>query len=282
MDELMAGLETKAAKVVMPNVNFLNQLKIFEKCHYKTDSITLSKCVEAINIPNQVGCYINCLEYPVFSKNESRIEEGIYRCRKCRQALFFNQHIVKHASLNEQKDSLGEKNSACKLRYIVEPLKWMALDAVSGNIRCYKCGEKLGDFNWAGKFCNITYEHGCGAFVVPWVFINEKKVDLCTVSSNSNIILPIIPVCSDSNERYNSPEDSRSSHATSTDAIKLQFITLYAWAIWKHWALGWFTKILHAVEYVVHLKLRSPTNVPVFIDQRRFLGSLQQDVVVMR
>ena len=76
-----------------------------------------------------------------------------YLCRKCRQSLFLENHLIPGTCPN----------------YLVECMDWMDVeDRVSGSISCPGCEAKLGQFDWTGK---------TGDGEGPSFVITKSKVD---------------------------------------------------------------------------------------------------------
>ncbi|GHP05245.1 hypothetical protein PPROV_000399700 [Pycnococcus provasolii] len=105
------------------------------------------------------------------------------RCRKCRQLLATNQHVVSHdVGKGFKQTKRGGANATssggepeCTSLY-VEPMRWMDQEALAdraGVLLCPnpKCQTRLGDFDWAGSTCS------CGAWVTPAFQIKMSKID---------------------------------------------------------------------------------------------------------
>ena len=54
--------------------------------------------------------------------------EKKYRCRKCRNDLFYDIHILRHPR------GLDDENEDCSFSFITQPLKWMKLDEYQGKV----------------------------------------------------------------------------------------------------------------------------------------------------
>ncbi|XP_072015720.1 dual specificity protein phosphatase 12-like [Amphiura filiformis] len=117
-------------------------------------------------------------------------QQTIYRCRKCRRAVFLDTSILNHdvgkgqASFRWHKQTVGKPSSPSTgatgtltstcTSIFTEPVAWMEpllIGETSGKLLCPKCDARLGSFNWAGQQCS------CGAWITPAIQIHENRVD---------------------------------------------------------------------------------------------------------
>ncbi|NXN33551.1 DUS12 phosphatase, partial [Nycticryphes semicollaris] len=110
--------------------------------------------------------------------------EVLYRCRKCRRALFRGSSILSHTE-GSGPTAFAHKRvtDAARLRgagpgrctsYFTEPVQWMEpalLGVLEGQLLCPKCTSKLGSFSWRGEQCS------CGRWVTPAFQIHKSRVD---------------------------------------------------------------------------------------------------------
>ncbi|KFP25725.1 Dual specificity protein phosphatase 12, partial [Colius striatus] len=110
--------------------------------------------------------------------------EVLYRCRKCRRALFRSSSILSHvegsgATAFAHKRMTGSAQLCSDGRekctsYFTEPVQWMEpalLGVMEGQLLCPKCTSKLGSFSWRGEQCS------CGRWVTPAFQIHKSRVD---------------------------------------------------------------------------------------------------------
>ncbi|XP_010146168.1 PREDICTED: dual specificity protein phosphatase 12, partial [Eurypyga helias] len=107
--------------------------------------------------------------------------ELLYRCRKCRRALFRSSSILSHAEGSGPAafphkritDPARLEGAKCT-SYFTEPVQWMEpalLGVMEGQLLCPKCASKLGSFSWRGEQCS------CGRWVTPAFQIHKSRVD---------------------------------------------------------------------------------------------------------
>jgi len=82
-----------------------------------------------------------------------------YMCRKCRQCLFLNSHVIPNPNRN----------------YTVECMRWMSCDDLDGAIICPNCQTKIGYYNWSGSPDN--------SFDGPVFIITKSRIDEMPLSS---------------------------------------------------------------------------------------------------
>ncbi|KAK3087651.1 hypothetical protein FSP39_008761 [Pinctada imbricata] len=114
-------------------------------------------------------------------------DDVIFKCRKCRQALFKKSGVMGHTvgvgeiafdwrkkATDENKSSSDtEMEELCDRSLFIEPVRWMAdsIQIPQGKLSCLKCGAKIGSFIWYGERCP------CGAWIAPAFHIQTSKVD---------------------------------------------------------------------------------------------------------
>ncbi|XP_010130221.1 PREDICTED: dual specificity protein phosphatase 12 [Buceros rhinoceros silvestris] len=110
--------------------------------------------------------------------------EVLYRCRKCRRALFRSSSILSHTEgsgptafahkrITDPAQRCGDGHEKCT-SYFTEPVQWMEpalLGVMEGQLLCPKCTSKLGSFSWRGEQCS------CGRWVTPAFQIHKSRVD---------------------------------------------------------------------------------------------------------
>ncbi|KFZ47644.1 Dual specificity protein phosphatase 12, partial [Antrostomus carolinensis] len=110
--------------------------------------------------------------------------EVLYRCRKCRRALFRSSSILSHTEgsgptafahkrVTDSAQLCGDSRERCT-SYFTEPVQWMEpalLGVMEGQLLCPKCTSKLGSFSWRGEQCS------CGRWVTPAFQIHKSRVD---------------------------------------------------------------------------------------------------------
>ncbi|XP_021404837.2 dual specificity protein phosphatase 12 [Lonchura striata] len=110
--------------------------------------------------------------------------EVLYKCRKCRRALFRSSSILSHTEgmgptafahkrITESARLSGNGQEKCT-SYFIEPVQWMEpalLGVMEGQLLCPKCTWKLGSFSWRGDQCS------CGRWVTPAFQIHKSRVD---------------------------------------------------------------------------------------------------------
>ncbi|XP_040450304.1 dual specificity protein phosphatase 12 isoform X2 [Falco naumanni] len=110
--------------------------------------------------------------------------EVLYRCRKCRRALFRSSSILSHTEgsgpaafahkrVTDSAQLCVDGRDKCT-SYFIEPVQWMEpalLGVMEGQLLCPKCTSKLGSFSWQGEQCS------CGRWVTPAFQIHKSRVD---------------------------------------------------------------------------------------------------------
>uniref|UniRef100_A0A915DV93 protein-tyrosine-phosphatase n=1 Tax=Ditylenchus dipsaci TaxID=166011 RepID=A0A915DV93_9BILA len=209
----------KARPIACPNQSFIQQLSIFEQMGYRADSRALTQsqlyrnyCADTGNIPaignmqstkpsSSASTSRNLptinTAHPAASQlpmeDPEQMAQQSFRCRKCRQQLFYDLHIMHHTKggFNQAKQPYSA-DSFCDFEYLLMPMKWMSTaefqgkvsSNTNGKINCPKCGEKLGQYIWGGRVCLGNGDgKQCGAFVAPWIHIQKCKVDMSRIGA---------------------------------------------------------------------------------------------------
>lgn len=167
---------------VGPNPGFTYQLRLFHFMEYRIDKMclqyrlyileklaTMAKRAGAFSaVPDELKSF--------WSVDDNASGERL-KCKKCRLALFPTSKIVPHMQDESApwwdprwQDDPGE---LCTSSFFVEPTQWLFEQAQSlqGKVLCPKCGSKVGNYNWAGLYCE------CGACVQPGFHITQSRVD---------------------------------------------------------------------------------------------------------
>lgn len=107
--------------------------------------------------------------------------ENYYKCSKCRQTLFNDNHLIKNHEYAPKANYSYKRYSKNSVRTtectsyfledeIEESNERMKVDN-GGKILCKKCNNKLGEFLPKGTQCS------CGSWQVPAIQIIKSKVD---------------------------------------------------------------------------------------------------------
>uniref|UniRef100_F1L2R9 protein-tyrosine-phosphatase n=1 Tax=Ascaris suum TaxID=6253 RepID=F1L2R9_ASCSU len=170
-----------ARPIAHPNDGFLRQLQVFQRTGYKADVNSLAHSSDY-----RKWCSVNGImpiAAPFEDSGEPSASTTEYHCRKCRNLLFYDEHILKHATssknLNDDGFFLdGNTTDDCDFGVLLTPMKWMDLSSYEGKILCPSCSEKLGHYVWGGRICLGVDGKKCGTAVRPWVHIHKGKVDI--------------------------------------------------------------------------------------------------------
>uniref|UniRef100_A0A1I7VPR1 protein-tyrosine-phosphatase n=1 Tax=Loa loa TaxID=7209 RepID=A0A1I7VPR1_LOALO len=180
--------------IALPNDGFVQQLQIFESCHFVADIQVISQCPLYRNwLLNISSANASFAKFPVDKKSSDSIDSTNieYRCRKCRKILFNDKHIMRHGVLTPSSvtgDGATETTD-CSFGYFISPMEWMSLREHRGKISC-SCNEKLGHYDWGGRVCEGMIGRPCGTAVRPWIYVNQNKVDRI-VKMDQNMLNPI-------------------------------------------------------------------------------------------
>lgn len=179
--------------MVCPNEGFISQLLLFEemgcamdRTHEKYRQYRLKKLAD--NLQGSTSEERLKLQADYFdTAEELKKEDVVFKCRKCRQALFKQSGIMKHCvgegevafswrgKVSTEKTEKPNDSAVCDLSYFIEPVRWMAgsIQDLEGKLSCPKCNCKIGSFLWYGERCP------CGSWVAPAFHIQTTKVDMC-------------------------------------------------------------------------------------------------------
>lgn len=195
-----------------PNDGFIQQLKVFTESGYKTDLTVLKATSPRYRayrmeylIPEMIGDRGKNLNDGSFSivEGPGADDDGWFgfKCDKCR-CLLANSHVfIPHAPPfeDDDKQKYFEKTAYRSKRVInrqigqntcthifTEPLDWMQKvitneEALEGRLDCYKCGNKVGGYNWKGGRCS------CGKWMVPAIHLMKSRV--VQIDRNNKLIL---------------------------------------------------------------------------------------------
>ncbi|XP_051469409.1 dual specificity protein phosphatase 12 isoform X2 [Apus apus] len=171
------------------NAGFQRQLELYEAMGCAVDSssalyrryrlqVLRERCPELQDLPREV--------FAVDPTSVCQIPdtEVLYRCRKCRRALFRSSSILSHVE-GSGPTAFAHKRVTGSARlcsdgrekctsYFTEPVQWMEpalLGVMEGQLLCPKCTSKLGSFSWRGEQCS------CGRWVTPAFQIHKSRVD---------------------------------------------------------------------------------------------------------
>lgn len=198
-----------------PNDGFVQQLNVYKESGYKTD-LTILKATSSryrayrmeFLIPQMIG--VRGENTKVGDDGSFSIVEGPkegdegwfgFKCDKCRCLLANSQVFIPHAPPYEEDDKQKyfEKTAYRSKRVInrqlgqnkcthifTEPLEWMEKtitdeEALEGRLDCYKCGNKVGGYNWKGGRCS------CGKWMVPAIHLMKSRV--VQIDRNNKLIL---------------------------------------------------------------------------------------------
>uniref|UniRef100_A0A914PSF3 protein-tyrosine-phosphatase n=1 Tax=Panagrolaimus davidi TaxID=227884 RepID=A0A914PSF3_9BILA len=206
--------------IACPNQSFIRQLAIFRQLGYKADIETLSRsqhyrnfCADTGNLPhhtrgessdddNNITERIKKIDLEHHS--QKNIAHKRFRCRKCRNDLFYDTHILKHTIGTIDDDEIDHSEELqtpelCSFDYLIAPMKWMNIEEYQGKILCPKCNEKLGQYIWSGR--ELT----------PWIHIQKSKVD----ESNMSILAARLAAIG----THMPPTTTNSNSSTTTPTI---------------------------------------------------------------
>ncbi|NWV76799.1 DUS12 phosphatase, partial [Dasyornis broadbenti] len=171
------------------NPGFQGQLKLYEAmgCAVDTSSVLykryrLEMLSERFSEPQDLPREVFAVDPTTLYQTSNT--EVLYRCRKCRRALFRSSSILSHAEgigptafahkrITDTAQLSGNGREKCT-SYFTEPVQWMEpalLGVMEGQLLCPKCMSKLGSFSWRGDQCS------CGRWVTPAFQIHKSRVD---------------------------------------------------------------------------------------------------------
>ncbi|NWQ60902.1 DUS12 phosphatase, partial [Neopipo cinnamomea] len=171
------------------NPGFQGQLKLYEAMGCAVDSSSVLYKRYRLEMLSERLSEPQDLPREVFAVDPSSIcqtpnTEVLYRCRKCRRALFRSSSILSHVEgsgptafahkrITDSARLCGSGHEKCT-SYFIEPVQWMEpalLGVMEGQLLCPKCASKLGSFSWRGEQCS------CGRWVTPAFQIHKSRVD---------------------------------------------------------------------------------------------------------
>ncbi|CAD5229564.1 unnamed protein product [Bursaphelenchus okinawaensis] len=220
---------------VQPNDGFMRQLEIFYQLDFKSDPRSLATaplyrnfCADSGNVPklhsrssitdpaststSDPQSPINVPKASMDQRSPEVLEAQFkFRCRKCRNDLFYDTHVLYHAkgtpgTTGETVTDVDDErrlrkafslDDRCRFEYFITPMKWMDADQFQGKINCPKCSEKLGQYIWGGRKCQGSDETNCGTHVSPWFYIQKSKVDKTRLNSSlktPNVSVPTVVI----------------------------------------------------------------------------------------
>ncbi|NXM49180.1 DUS12 phosphatase, partial [Gymnorhina tibicen] len=187
LDECAAFLGAARAGGVNPG--FQGQLKLYEAmgCAVDTSSVLykryrLEMLSERFSEPQDLPREVFAVDPTTICQTSNT--EVLYRCRKCRRALFRSSSILSHMEgigptafahkrITDSARLSGNSQEKCT-SYFIEPVQWMEpalLGVMEGQLLCPKCTSKLGSFSWRGDQCS------CGRWVTPAFQLHKSRVD---------------------------------------------------------------------------------------------------------
>ncbi|KAM9020535.1 dual specificity protein phosphatase 12 [Ara ararauna] len=171
------------------NSGFQEQLKLYEAMGCAVDGGSALYKRYRLRMLRERYPELQDLPREVFAVDPTNIcqtpdTEVLYRCRKCRRALFRSSSILSHMEgsgpaafahkrITESAQLRGDSHEKCT-SYFTEPVQWMEpalLGVMEGQLLCPKCTSKLGSFSWRGEQCS------CGRWVTPAFQIHKSRVD---------------------------------------------------------------------------------------------------------
>ncbi|KAM6096166.1 dual specificity protein phosphatase 12 [Chlamydotis macqueenii] len=171
------------------NPGFQEQLKLYEAMGCAVESSSALYKRYRLQMLTERYPELQDLPREVFAIDPTNIHqtpdtEVLYRCRKCRRALFRSSSILSHTEgsgptafarkrITDPAQLCGDGREKCT-SYFTEPVQWMEpalLGVMEGQLLCPKCTAKLGSFSWQGEQCS------CGRWVTPAFQIHKSRVD---------------------------------------------------------------------------------------------------------
>ncbi|NXR77846.1 DUS12 phosphatase, partial [Pycnonotus jocosus] len=185
LDECAAAAKPDA----QVNPGFQRQLKLYEAmgCAVDTSSVLykryrLEMLSERLSEPQDMPREVFAVDPTTVCQTVNT--EVLYRCRKCRRALFRSSSILSHTEGTGPTAFVHKRVTDCArlsgngqekcTSYFIEPVQWMEpalLGVMEGQLLCPKCTSKLGSFSWRGDQCS------CGRWVTPAFQIHKSRVD---------------------------------------------------------------------------------------------------------
>ncbi|XP_071493736.1 dual specificity protein phosphatase 12-like [Diadema antillarum] len=202
LDEALLRVKEKHSQTC-PNEGFMEQLRLFEAmgCQCNPGN-SLFKQHRLAHLAEEIQSKADLPE-DLLASDPHTADDGsndaLYRCRKCRRALFRQSSVIAHSQgkglssfgWHKQVKQQGQSpqvnvtgqggqrdlaSSSCTSVFI-EPVSWMEsflLGVNEGKISCPKCSSRLGSFNWSGQQCS------CGVWMTPAFQVHLNRVDRMT------------------------------------------------------------------------------------------------------
>ncbi|KAG5438560.1 hypothetical protein PCANB_002664 [Pneumocystis canis] len=160
-----------------PNRGFMEQLQLFEDCHYAPNQEMkqyrqwLLKHQTSVSLDNKTIPTVS-----LYPQNESLEDGNIhFRCKKCRFLLANSNYVIHHEPSLNKTHQLFTHFSQCTHLFL-EPLIWMKKELDNGNIEgkfnCPKCNSRIGKYAWQGMTCS------CRKWITPALSIQKGKIDM--------------------------------------------------------------------------------------------------------
>ncbi|NWS72060.1 DUS12 phosphatase, partial [Crotophaga sulcirostris] len=184
------------------NPSFQEQLELYEAMGCVLDPSSAPYRRYRLRALGERGPELQDLPQEIFAVDPTSISqtpstEVLYRCRKCRRALFRSSSILSHMEgsgatafahkrITDSAQLRGGSREKCT-SYFTEPVQWMEpalLGVMEGQLLCPKCTAKLGSFSWRGEQCS------CGRWVTPAFQIHKSRVDEAKTLAVGNIHAP--------------------------------------------------------------------------------------------
>lgn len=183
-EEALKKVQKKRSQV-RPNPSFMFQLKLWGEMKYSFDPKNIDfrlhllkrwvflmkqKIVSNTNNPDPDQSILD--SFFTILKLEPDQEGKAYSCKNCNSVLFREIHIVRDNSLDSPRYQCPN--------LVVEPRKWMIEQISSnavGDIKCHKCENKVGDFNWRQFFCECILHQNLKAYQVLKFVVNDLKTE---------------------------------------------------------------------------------------------------------
>ncbi|XP_055327904.1 dual specificity protein phosphatase 12-like [Paramacrobiotus metropolitanus] len=171
---------------VMPNSNFLEQLRLYELMGNKIDVSSRLYRQWKLKMAAPTGIPEGDIESVlVDSPQTTDSARECFCCRICRCPLFLPDNLLTHrpsdanvadtsaAFPSKVNKPLSESGTCSRGELFIEPVIWMKDEIMEtrGKLNCPKCKKKVGTFSWVGERCP------CGTFVTPAFHMDKGKVE---------------------------------------------------------------------------------------------------------
>ncbi|CAN7993662.1 unnamed protein product [Ixodes hexagonus] len=179
-----------------PNQGFVFQLNLFHTMDYKLDRSNIQYRLYLLEklatVAKKAGAFSAVPDElkTLWSVSDDAGGEHL-KCKKCRLALFPTSKIVPHMPDESapwwDPQWTDPPGRLCSSGFFVEPTEWLFHQAQSlqGKVLCPRCNSKVGNYNWAGLYCE------CGACVQPGFHVTPSRVD--RTLSTSKPVSPVRP-----------------------------------------------------------------------------------------